>query len=82
MLHQNYLLDEDHKVSFLIFRTAMLDALNLGPTLRRQKLIIHIILFENLNQKSYNYQVADVLKSAGLEVTNFIRVEVGRSGAE
>jgi len=39
LLHQNYLLDEDHKV-------------------------------------------ADVLKSAGLEVTNFIRVEVGRSGAE
>ena len=41
-------------------------------------LLYHIILFENLNQN----QVADVLKSAGLEVTNFIRVEVGRSGAE
>ena len=43
----------------------------------------HIMLFEKLNIKSVqNYQVADVLKSAGLEVTNFIRVEVGRSGAE
>ena len=81
MLHQNYLLDEDHKVSFLIFRTAMLDALNLGPTLRRQELIISFSL-KILIKRVHNYQVADVLKSAGLEVTNFIRVEVGRSGAE
>ena len=26
-------------------------------------------------------QVSEVLESAGLEVTNFVRVEVGRSGA-
>ena len=81
MLHQNYLLDEDHKVSFLIFRTAMLDALNLGQTLISQKLIISFPLKIQI-KRVRNYQVADVLNSAGLEVTNFIRVEVGRSGAE
>ena len=92
LMHQSYLLDEEQKVSLTNFShcTNSTDALPLmganSEGSAKFSFKCKFLLFELLNlvlcRLNFSIQfsqVSEVLEAAGLELTNFVRVEVGRS---